>query len=311
MSAGAQVEQPHIDLRELKLAAMPRTTRGHQIKTFAFETKVVNEAEGIIEGYASVFDVFDSYNDVVRPGAFTRTIKEKHTGRTQSKFKFLWQHDWSSPLGLPIHIEEDSTGLRVVTKVVDPTDLGRRALIMAKEGVVNGLSIGFDLFSGGANWLEMSDLTPEQIGQLDLEMLGWWPPRELTLIDLWEFSQVTFGANPDALIDAVKSIAQTIYPGWTPPAMKTIPTETRARAGDGADAYNKGAIANELALERIIAEAAAQIIEETSSRILAAMADQATTAEPQPVQTDAPPGGNPGGDDESLANELAAALAAW
>ena len=45
----------------------------------AFQIKQINEDEnyGYIEGYASVFDVVDSYSDIVRKGAFTKSLEER------------------------------------------------------------------------------------------------------------------------------------------------------------------------------------------------------------------------------------------
>ena len=47
--------------------------------------KIENHENGLIEGYASVFDVIDQHNDIIKPGAFKK-VKLK-------ELKLLWQHN--------------------------------------------------------------------------------------------------------------------------------------------------------------------------------------------------------------------------
>jgi len=66
-----------------------------EIKNFSFETKELTE-EGQFEGYAAVFGNRDSWDDIIEPGAFAKTIKER-----ASKIRVLWQHDWELLLVCP------------------------------------------------------------------------------------------------------------------------------------------------------------------------------------------------------------------
>ncbi len=59
-----------------------------EIKRFG-EAKVDAEANGIFEGYASLFNMRDLGNDVVMPGAFATSLRE----RGRQGVKLLWQHD--------------------------------------------------------------------------------------------------------------------------------------------------------------------------------------------------------------------------
>jgi uncharacterized protein len=75
-----------------------------EYKSAAFELKAEPDAEGVFEGYASVFDVVDQGLDVVKPGAFAKSLAG---GR---KVKMLWQHDQSQPIGVWEKVEKTSAG---------------------------------------------------------------------------------------------------------------------------------------------------------------------------------------------------------
>src|SRR5688500_7488316 len=126
--------------------------------------------DGEIEGYASTFTQrADSYGDVIRPGAFAKTLA---SGR---KVKLLWQHRLDEPIGLPLALYEDSKGLYGKWRLVG-TDTGKKARELVREGLVDGLSIGF--IDAGSEY--RSDGT-----------------RLLYEVDLHEVSVVTIPARDD------------------------------------------------------------------------------------------------------------------
>jgi uncharacterized protein len=133
--------------------------------------------EGIVEGYGSVFDVVDSYDDVVEKGAFVRTLKE---GRPPA---MLWQHDTAEPIGVWESLREDETGLFVRGRFAK-TQRGQEAFELVKMGALSGLSIGYSV----------KDARMEKNGV-----------RVLTDLNLWEVSPVTFPANDAARITRVKA----------------------------------------------------------------------------------------------------------
>lgn len=133
--------------------------------------------EGIVEGYGSVFDVVDSYADVVEKGAFARTLKEDRAPA------MLWQHDPAEPIGVWETLREDDTGLFVRGRFAG-TQRGQEAYELVKIGALSGLSIGYSV----------RDARMEKNGV-----------RVLTDIDLWEVSPVTFPANDAARITRVKA----------------------------------------------------------------------------------------------------------
>jgi uncharacterized protein len=153
-----------------------------EIKSFNFEVKA--SADNTFEGYASVFDNVDSYRDVVEKGAFNKTIQES------KRVKILWQHDPMFPIGKPLAMSEDSKGLHVKGKISE-TDLGKNALILMKDGVIDELSIGFNTVKD--EWDKKGNV------------------RRIKEVKLWEFSLVTFAANEAATITGVKNVEGLLF----------------------------------------------------------------------------------------------------
>lgn len=162
---------------------------GREIKAVACSYKAL-DVDRTFEGYGSVFGVIDSYGDVVMPGAFTQTIRKAEAmGRMPA---MLWQHDPSQVIGVWRSMREDAHGLHVVGELAD-TQLGREAYALLKMGALSGLSIGYSV--SGEHYDRERDV------------------RELTGIDLWETSLVTFPANTDARVAAVKDARSGGYRG--------------------------------------------------------------------------------------------------
>ena len=89
-------------------------------KTFRFECKSASDT-GEFTGMGSVYGIVDSQDDVVMPGAFTKTIKEH--GKS---VPLLWSHKTSSPIGM-VDLEDTPTGLcveSILTEAKLPTFKG-------------------------------------------------------------------------------------------------------------------------------------------------------------------------------------------
>lgn len=147
-------------------------------KNFGFQVKEIKE-DGIFEGYASVFDVEDSYGDVVLPGAFKDSLENK-------KPKILWQHMSAEPIGVPLETKEDEKGLFIRGQLAMKTVRGAEAYELLKMGAIDGMSIGY---------MSLVETYDKEKNLLFLEK-----------IDLWEFSLVTFPACETAKVSFVKSI---------------------------------------------------------------------------------------------------------
>jgi len=83
-------------------------------------------------GYAAVFDRPDRGGDVVRAGAFARSLK-----RGAGAVPLLWQHEPGRPIGRIEYLREDRRGLRVIGRLVDA-----QAAKLLGAGAVKGLSFG-------------------------------------------------------------------------------------------------------------------------------------------------------------------------
>jgi uncharacterized protein len=142
--------------------------------------------DGSFSGYASVFGVVDSYGDVVEPGAFKASLSAwKEKGQSPA---LLWQHRADEPIGKWTKLEEDEKGLYAEGLILlDAGDTERRAYAHLKAGSVSGLSIGYSIPRGGAEWDPKSET------------------YRLRQVDLWEASLVTFPANEEAQVETVKA----------------------------------------------------------------------------------------------------------
>lgn len=153
-------------------------------RTFSLQIKSL-EKDGSFAGYGSVFDNTDYYRDVVRKGAFTKTL-----GAWASKGKLppvLWQHDAKQPMGPHTLMREDGKGLYTEGQLlINDVQSAREGYALMKSGAIGGQSIGYDVPEGGM----------EYDGKTNV-----WNLNE---IDLWECSIVTFPANDEAVISEVK-----------------------------------------------------------------------------------------------------------
>lgn len=91
----------------------------------------------VIEGYASLFGVEDLVGDVVRAGAFARSLG---AGRS---IGMLLNHGGRRLAGRWTRLREDGRGLFVRGLVTAETPAGRAALDLIGAGRLSGLSIGF------------------------------------------------------------------------------------------------------------------------------------------------------------------------
>ncbi|NVK33696.1 MAG: HK97 family phage prohead protease [Rhodobacteraceae bacterium] len=121
-----------------------------------------------ITGYASLFDQPDASGDVVRPGAFRRSLRQ----RGANGIAMLWQHDPARPVGVWTHMSEDRHGLRVIGQLLPDVAQSREAAHLIASGALSGLSIGFQA--------------------LKALKAGGRGARTLIELDLWEVSLVTF-----------------------------------------------------------------------------------------------------------------------
>lgn len=154
-----------------------------KIRDFDLSVKAVSD-DGLFSGYGSVFGTVDSYREVVAPGAFSESLAEiKSKGRP---VPVLWQHRSGEPIGVYTSLVEDAHGLKVEGQlIIDGVARAKEAHALMKAGAVSGLSIGY--YVREDSWDEKERV------------------RTLKKVELVEISLVTFPANDDARIDAIKS----------------------------------------------------------------------------------------------------------
>ncbi|MFN3232930.1 MAG: HK97 family phage prohead protease [Alphaproteobacteria bacterium] len=151
--------------------------------TVPLELKELDEA-GAFTGYAAVFNGIDSQNDVVKRGAFTRSLAEHRTAGSMPPL--LWMHDASKPIGRLLACREDAKGLFVDGKLTLGVKQADEAYALLREGAVTGLSIGYKTRHSNQD---------KETGA-----------RVLSDVDLREVSLVALPANPAARVEQVKGL---------------------------------------------------------------------------------------------------------
>ena len=141
-----------------------------------------NAEEGSFEGYASVFEKADLGNDVVKYGAFRKSLRKKGA----KAVKLLYQHKSDMPVGVFDSIKEDQHGLYVKGRLALKTQAGRDVFELMKMGALDGLSIGF---KPNPKMTHYDKRTKKRV---------------LEEVELMEISLVTFPMNQDARIRQVK-----------------------------------------------------------------------------------------------------------
>ena len=153
-----------------------------------FNVKYKDEGNGSIEGYASTFvREPDSYGDVVKAGAFSRTLKEwEESGRP---IPFLWAHEMNNLASFigSAKANEDDYGLHFVAEF-DGTPEAQRVRALYKDGRLSKFSFAYDVREAGEVTLEDGRKANEL--------------RDLTV---YEISAVTVPANDTAEVIEVKN----------------------------------------------------------------------------------------------------------
>ena len=137
----------------------------------------IDESNGIVKGYGSVFNNIDSDNDIILAGAYTKTLNENG-----SRVRYCNQHRIDQPLGKFTELREDSNGLYFVAEI-PKTRLGEDVLLLMKNGVINENSVGIMPI--------VKSFRQDGV-------------RELKEVKLYEISCVTLAANPLAMITDAK-----------------------------------------------------------------------------------------------------------
>lgn len=160
--------------KENKKANVFKIVRPAKLKII--ESKDDNQ-QGIIEAYVSIFDNEDSVGDVIKMGAFAKSLARKLP-------KGVWSHKWDQPVAKTLEAREDGKGLFIKGQFNLDTIRGREAYSDIKFGIFDEFSIGFSI--------EKSFIDDK--GR-----------RVITEAKLYEWSPVLAGANPETELVSIKS----------------------------------------------------------------------------------------------------------
>ncbi|EMO2403871.1 HK97 family phage prohead protease, partial [Acinetobacter baumannii] len=153
---------------------------------FKMQEQTVQE-DGFFSGYLAVFNNIDSHGDVIRKGAFLKTIEEWN-----SKGKYpaiFWNHDPDEPIGVFTLMREDEKGLYVEGRLlISDIVRAKSTYALMKVKAIDGMSIGYITIQATHDPQTMI--------------------RELLELELVEGSIVAFPSNPNSLISSVKSKLQ-------------------------------------------------------------------------------------------------------
>lgn len=159
-----------------------------EFKSLQIKDADVDLNKRVIRAYASTFDL-DQGGDIIHPGAFKKTVSER-----LDRVKVLRNH--SDLIGRPISAIEDGKGL-LTESYIGKHDLGEETLMLAKDGILDSLSIGYSIPIGKSSY--------------DGEI------RNIHEVKLFEWSVVDFPMNEAARILDIKQIHDKIKKGLLDP----------------------------------------------------------------------------------------------
>ena len=155
------------------------------------ECQIKSSDAGIFEGYASVFNGLDSYNDTILPGAYKKSLD------SNKQVAMLFNHssfrsDMPARIGKWLEMSEDQRGLYVKGKLALGHPTADAVYAAMRHETIDGLSIGYSVPQDGAEFRDNV--------------------RYLKQIDLHEISVVDFPADSAARIsmDSVKNDIEAI-----------------------------------------------------------------------------------------------------
>jgi HK97 family phage prohead protease len=158
--------------------------------------KDIDGKKGIIVGYFADFDTWDSDNDLIPFGAFTKTIGERGPNSKQPRIKHLRNHFIYEPVGVLTSLKEEAKGLYYESQP-GTHSIGQDTVKMIESGIITEHSFGFDVIrkeviNPDADWYQQK--------------------RKLLEIKMWEGSSLTaWGANERTGAATMKSMGKDAY----------------------------------------------------------------------------------------------------
>lgn len=156
----------------------------------------VADSEGrLISGIAVPYDapstIFEGgriFDETWHHGSTTETIAKRG-----DRMRVLGFHDARSfPLGKPVQLEDRAPGMWFEARISDTRD-GNDALTLVRDGVLDGVSVGFSVPEGGDTWTNENGLK-----------------RAIHRANVHEFSLVNFPAFDDARVASIREATDGI-----------------------------------------------------------------------------------------------------
>jgi len=198
--------------------------------------KSIDPEAGTFEAYVSVWDNVDSYGDVMRKGAFTKTLAD--WAAKGAPIPVLWSHRTDDPdmnIGHVISAKEDDRGLLVKAQIDLDSPKGQTVYRLMKGGRVREFSFAYSVTDGD---MQTKD------GNSFYEIRG---------VDLYEVGPTPVGANPATELLDLKARAEDIA--------------VRVKAGKVLSSANEDAVRSSLELAESV-EDIAGVIADTLKSIL-------------------------------------------
>ena len=169
------------------------------VKTIDVKISDVDLKSRQVKGYFASFNTLDSDRDVIRKGAFAKSIQDNGVNSSGNrKIAHLRNHDWEHQIGALKELGEDDRGLFFVSTLGKSTK-GNDALLDYQDGILREHSVGFNYIADKMKFIEESSFHVD----------GHW---EINEVKLWEGSGVTFGANSlTPVIDVAKGLLDNDY----------------------------------------------------------------------------------------------------
>lgn len=151
----------------------------YEVKNLAFAIKDMDSVGRRVKIALAAFNNIDSDRDVIRKGAFAKSIMERGPASTSNRqIAHLRYHDWEHQIGKMVSLEETDTHLIAVSDLGRSTK-GNDAFLDYQDGIIREHSIGFNYIADKMQLIGEGDQAYFEIKELFL----------------WEGSAVTFGAN--------------------------------------------------------------------------------------------------------------------
>jgi len=159
----------------------------------AASIKDADGKKGIVTGYFAAFDNVDADGDIIRKGAFAKSIMEWGPASSTPRIKHLLNHSANQSLGKITLLIEDTKGLAYESQIGSHA-LGVDFIKMVESDLITEHSIGYQTMKQN----QLQDYS----GYMKNPMGGW---HELTDLKLYEGSSLQcWGSNPNTPLTGLK-----------------------------------------------------------------------------------------------------------